>query len=117
MLQLSKATNPTSVRAAYVELFLSIKRKTSCQSQYDFTKEVFKNFKTYGCTREVNGASYCLRDGLISSFMEEAGHDLPDELKEDALSHCTSIHSSDEVNKVVELLDDMQLPIGQGRRR
>ncbi|KAF3481143.1 uncharacterized protein GIQ15_03902 [Arthroderma uncinatum] len=56
VLQLSATTNVTSMRAAYVELLLSIKRKTSRQNQSNFSRDVLK---AYGGTTRDSGGLKC----------------------------------------------------------
>ncbi|KAF3894020.1 HNHc domain-containing protein [Trichophyton interdigitale] len=48
-----------------------------------------------------------LRDNMIYGFMEEFGHDLPEDLKENALAHCAPIRSNSEAEELDEVIDSL----------
>ncbi|KAM5432697.1 hypothetical protein MferCBS31731_007411 [Microsporum ferrugineum] len=83
-----------------IVLFRSAKKTGEVRSKFPDTDwpELTKAWATHG--------SY-LRDDMIRSFIKEVGRDLPEELKENALAHCVSLRSDDEVEEVVESLRNM----------
>ncbi|EFR04067.1 hypothetical protein MGYG_07073 [Nannizzia gypsea CBS 118893] len=48
-----------------------------------------------------------LRDNMIYGFMEELGHDLPEDLKQNALAHCAPIRSNSEAEELDEVIDSL----------
>ncbi|EFE32466.1 uncharacterized protein ARB_00651 [Trichophyton benhamiae CBS 112371] len=48
-----------------------------------------------------------LRDNMIYGFMEELGHDLPEDLKQNALTHCAPIRSNSEAEELEEVIDSL----------
>ncbi|KAM5441773.1 hypothetical protein MferCBS31731_003033 [Microsporum ferrugineum] len=60
-------------------------------------------------TRAWGSHGSYLRDCLISGFIDELGHELPEGLKEDMRSNSFSSQSENELEEVVNSLDDLDL--------